>query len=125
MSQKNDPQIGPRALSELKEYLIAHKTDVTHFCRERSIHRDTVYSWARKGQMPSAWYLRMFFELGMDVEYILTGRRRRKDCRSFWKPNAFGYPQCQHCGKTIDFKTPYCPFCGYRMEGTVYVQIDK
>lgn len=73
---KGDITIGHRAYSEVLRLFPGMKeAKIALSCREANI-----YAWSN-GVCPSAKYLARLYESGADVIWILTGRRRRDECR--------------------------------------------
>lgn len=78
MSKKAPIEIGRRAYEEFYRIFEPDK----HGNMKRAVkiigcNRKTPYEW-RDGRTPDAIYLSRLYELGADVAYILTGRRKQK-----------------------------------------------
>lgn len=73
MKRRSDAEIGRRAFSEVNRLFPTEST--ISICRKLGCSRSVLACW-RDGFAPSAMFLARLLELGGDVGYILTGRRR-------------------------------------------------
>lgn len=78
MSKKAPIEIGQRAYEEFCRIFEPEKNgNKKHALQTIGCDRKTPYEW-RDGSAPDAIYLSRLCELGADVVYILTGRRRKE-----------------------------------------------
>lgn len=68
---KSDVRIGYRAAQEA---LRLADCSATHAARLIGCDKKSIYAW-ENGEAPSAVYLQRLCELGVDINYILTGRK--------------------------------------------------
>ena len=76
MKRKSESTIGCRAYEEVNR--LFPDDFVITICRKIGCSRQTYNSWGT-GFAPSAMFLSRILQLGGDVEYILTGRRKPKE----------------------------------------------
>ncbi len=71
--KRKDPIMNERLLEEL------YKLDGSHqnIARKIGCDRRTLQCWLYHGDIPSAYHLKGIYEAGLDVIYILTGKRTR------------------------------------------------
>lgn len=73
MAKRKDLIMNERLVEEL------YKLDGTHqnIARKLGCDRRTLQTWIYEGGIPSAYHLKGMYLAGMDVIYILTGKRTR------------------------------------------------
>lgn len=76
MKQKNDINIGKRAADEA--YQLFPNDSTSNICNRIGGTRKLLNDWYH-GCVPSPIFLARLLNLGADIEYILTGRRAKKE----------------------------------------------
>ena len=76
MKRKADIAIGQRFVEEL--YRMHPESSDRKIAVRMGCASSTIQEW-REGKAPGTMYLRRFLELGGDVDYVLTGRRKPKE----------------------------------------------
>lgn len=72
MNLRPEKKIGQRAMEELLRKF--PNSTITELADRIGCDRQLPYNW-EKGTLPSTGYIVRFLEIGLDVGYILTGRR--------------------------------------------------
>lgn len=72
MNRKAQPDIGLRAVEELRRKYRSTK----EACLAVGCGRNNYYQWATGDAAPGTIFLQSMAELGLDVVYILTGKRK-------------------------------------------------
>ena len=75
-----------------------------------NISRQAISKWESGQANPDVSYIEPMCELfGVSADYLLFGRET--------EPDEERMNNCPHCGNELLFTSPYCPFCGKRVDG--------
>ena len=75
MKRKSDIRIGQRAYSEI--FRLFPNKSWSEISQLIGCNKKVIYAW-RDGSAPSAIFLARLLQLGADVDWILTGCKRRR-----------------------------------------------